>query len=97
MYRLHDELPLIFSMLWAMDGNDSLKCILWRSAVPTDDPGNPGPSCEWKDTRTIAGDLYISCEDVDNWAKGMVEEAQLQLPTDVHSFLCSLFVLTYSV
>lgn len=89
MYKLHDELVLIFDMLWAMDGNDSLKRILCRSAAPADDPTTLGPSRERTDTRTISGDLYISREDVDNWAKGKMEESRLQLPTDVRSFLYS--------
>lgn len=87
MYKLCDELPLVFDMLWAMDGNDTPKRILCRSTPPANNPATPGPSCKGTDTRSVSGDLYISCEDVNNWAKGMVEEARLQLPTDESFFL----------
>lgn len=93
MYKLCDELPLLFDMLWAMDGNNSLKRILWRSAGPADGTSTPGPSSERKDSRTVPGDLYISREDVDNWVKGMIEEARLQLPTDVSYFSCCIHYL----
>jgi hypothetical protein len=42
-YKLQGEKPLLFSMLWAMDGNDSLKRILHRMANP-DTGEQDGPS-----------------------------------------------------
>ena len=72
MYKLKEEPSLLFDFLWAQDGNDSLKRIIRRS--PTDDPTKPGPSCERTDTRNVLGDLYISREDVNKWARELVEK-----------------------
>ena len=83
------------SLTSSMKGNDSLKCIEHRSAAPVDDLGKPGPSCEQNDTRTVSGDLYISQEDVDNLAKGVIENIRLQLPIDVGFFFYSVFILMY--
>lgn len=60
-------------MLIAMDGNDSLKRLLRRT--PSDDPNITGPSNEHKDTRSVPGDYYISREDVNVYARELVEEA----------------------
>jgi hypothetical protein len=43
--RLEDEPQLTYSMLFSMDGNDSLKRVLRRDRGTTDD-GVPGPSSE---------------------------------------------------
>jgi hypothetical protein len=66
---------LIFSILWAMDGNDSLKRILRRMLNP-DSGERDGPSREQADSRTVPGDMYISREEVDKWAKEWVEEVK---------------------
>lgn len=68
MYKLKDEPPLKFSMLFVQDGNDSLKCFE-RCADP--DNANPelGPSVESFDTRTKHENLYLSRVDVNKWAK----------------------------
>jgi hypothetical protein len=44
-YKLQGKKQLLFSMLWAMDGNDSLKHILHRMANP-DTNEQDGPSQE---------------------------------------------------
>lgn len=64
-YRLVQEPKLKFSMLVAIDGNNSLKRV--RS------PGSKGGEAEGVtrkaaiDTRTIDGDYYLSRNDVDEW------------------------------
>ena len=73
MYKLHDETHLLFSMLWAMDGNDSLKRILRRMVNP-DTGERDGPSRERTDSRKVPGNMYISREEVDKWAIELVEE-----------------------
>ena len=65
-----------------MDGGDSLKRILHQDAPA--DPGPRGdkestelmvgPSCESKDSRTVAGDYYVNWDWVDRWVKAMLEE-----------------------
>lgn len=67
MYRLKDEPPLKFSMLFVQDGNDSLKRFE-RRADPDDANPELGPSVESFDTRTEHGNLYLSRADVDKWA-----------------------------
>ena len=49
-YRLQDEKPLTFSMLYMQDGNNSLKRIQ-RQLVDAD--GTPGASCEHIDMRIV--------------------------------------------
>jgi hypothetical protein len=75
-YRLHDEKPLVFSLLFTMDGNDSLKRIRRRTL---DDEGVPGSSSEHIDTRTVDGDFYLGREEVDRWADEQIQEL---MPTD---------------
>jgi hypothetical protein len=76
-YKLQGEKKLIFDMLVTMDGNDSLKRIIRRDAVP--DPvgdGEPelGESCELTDSRDANGDYFLSREKVDKWAREVLEE-----------------------
>jgi hypothetical protein len=68
-----NEKPLLFKMLYTMDGNDSLRRILRRSASQ-DDSGTLGPSSELPSTRHVPGDRYLSREDVDKWADGVLQE-----------------------
>ena len=72
--KLQNQLDLVFNMLIAMDGNDSLKRLLRRT--PSDDLNITGPSNEHKDTRSVPGDYYISHEDVNVYARELVEEAK---------------------
>ena len=60
MYTLVDKEKLEFSMLYTVDGNNSLKRILWQEAEPptsteTDEPVL-GESSKSTDTRQV---LYI--------------------------------------
>lgn len=72
--KLQGQLDLDFSMLLAMDGNDSLKRLLRRS--PSDNPEVVGPCNERVDTRQVEGDFYISREDVNKYARELVEESK---------------------
>lgn len=76
MYKLRNEPDLLFAMLWAMDGNNSLSRLLRRSATSQHDENTLGPSCERSDTRNLSGDMYISREDVDKWAREVVAQVQ---------------------
>lgn len=77
MYKLKDKPSLIFDILWAMDGNDSLKRIVQRAAAVDGDLGVPGPSCEETDTRHVMSNMYISREDVNKWARELVAKAKV--------------------
>jgi Kyakuja-Dileera-Zisupton transposase len=72
-YKLHGEKHLLFAMLWAMDGNDSLKRILRRMINP-ETGERDGPSCESMDSRAAPGDIYIPREAVNRWAKEITDE-----------------------
>ncbi|KAK1232405.1 hypothetical protein PQX77_004435 [Marasmius sp. AFHP31] len=76
-YRLKDEEPLKFSMLFTMDGNDSLKRVA-RREQGVDDEGNEGgglgPSKEREDSRDGGGDYFLSREEVNQWAKDSIQE-----------------------
>lgn len=59
-----------------MDGNDSLKRIRRRTV---DEDGTPGASCEYRDTRDIHNDFYLTREEVDRWAEEALQEL---MPTE---------------
>ncbi|KAF7979474.1 hypothetical protein HWV62_42299 [Athelia sp. TMB] len=68
MYRVESEQNMKFSMLWAEDGNDSLKRFE-RRALPEEGGPLLGPLVESIDTRTtFPGNMYISRTEVDKWA-----------------------------
>jgi hypothetical protein len=72
---LEDEKKLKFSMLYTMDGNDSLKRIQRREAIPmsTNDNNLPEPVLgkprESTDTRDAGKGIYLTNEQVDKWSK----------------------------
>lgn len=71
-YKLEGEDELIFSMLIAMDGNESLKRVLRREAL-VDDEGNPlYTNVELQDGREVAGDYYLNRERADFWVKDRI-------------------------
>ena len=72
-YKLKDEAPLLFKMLYTVDGNDSLRRILRRSQSMDDDE-TLGDSSELPGTFKIPGDRYLSREYVDTWADGVLQE-----------------------
>jgi hypothetical protein len=70
-YKLKNEHDLLYSLLFTMDGNDSLKRIL-RRVLGEDDV--PGPSSERTDSRTVDDDFYLTREYVDQWANEAFED-----------------------
>ncbi|KAJ7885489.1 hypothetical protein B0H14DRAFT_3082271 [Mycena olivaceomarginata] len=74
-YKLEGEMKLIFSMLTAMDGNDSLKRVLCKDKT-FDEEGNPtrGQS-QRPDPRTeeAGGDYWLTRGGVDRWSKEVIE------------------------
>jgi hypothetical protein len=58
-----------------MDGNDSLKRILRRTLNPNTGKRD-GPSREHTDSRAVPGDMYISRDDVNKWARECVVESK---------------------
>jgi hypothetical protein len=61
-------------MLFAIDGNDSLKRILRRMFNP-DTGERDGSSRERADSRSVPEGIYIPREDVDKWAMTVVQES----------------------
>jgi hypothetical protein len=45
MYRLKEKPALLFSFLLAMDGNDSLRCVMRQGPANDEDPNKPRTSC----------------------------------------------------
>ncbi|KAJ7880583.1 hypothetical protein B0H14DRAFT_2566270 [Mycena olivaceomarginata] len=74
-YKLEGEMKLIFAMLTAMDGNDSLKRVLCKDKT-FDEEGNPtrGQS-QRPDPRTeeAGGDYWLTQGGVDRWSKDVIE------------------------
>ncbi|KZP11838.1 hypothetical protein FIBSPDRAFT_913520 [Athelia psychrophila] len=66
MNKVQGEPEMRFSMLWAMDGNDSLKRFE-RRAAPDEDGSLLGQSVESFDSRAVPGNMYISRADVDRY------------------------------
>ncbi|KAF7967244.1 hypothetical protein HWV62_35063 [Athelia sp. TMB] len=64
-YKLKDEKELLFSLLFTMDGNDSLKRLV---QYVLDDNGEPLRTREALDTRELNNDLYMASKEVDQWA-----------------------------
>jgi hypothetical protein len=77
MYKLKEEPALVFDILWAQDGNDSLKRIMRRSPAADEDPSIPRPSCERTDTRKVLDDMYISREEVNKWAQEVTSQVMV--------------------
>jgi len=77
-------------MLYTVDGNDSLKRVLWREAAPEPTAQAPvaeapatmegvaqpllGASSEVQDSRTAGRGVYLTREQVDEWAKEVLME-----------------------
>ena len=60
-------------MLYAMDSNDLLQCILcWSSSGDGDNA--LGPSCEHQNSWQVPGNRYLSRDYVDKWAMGVLQE-----------------------
>jgi hypothetical protein len=80
MYKLEGEDELIFSMLFNMDGNDSLKRVLKRLKTDgSEEEPTAGPSIERDNSRDRGEDYFLRRERVDRWVRSRVEEI---LPTD---------------
>jgi len=73
-YKLKGERVLKFSMLFTMDGNDSLKRILRRGPSGEATEESTGPVIERPDPRTPKTDYYIPRDIVDKWAKDVPQE-----------------------
>ena len=68
-----DAAHLKFSMLYTIDGNDSLKRILRREPAPEALPNATEPtlgtSSELGDSRQVAYECYLTQQDVNQWSK----------------------------
>jgi hypothetical protein len=76
-YKLEDEEPLKFAMLYTVDGNDSLKRIIRREAAPEEShSAEPiiGKSSESIDTRDAGQGMYLTREQVDMWSKEILSK-----------------------
>ncbi|KAJ7737219.1 hypothetical protein B0H14DRAFT_2408192 [Mycena olivaceomarginata] len=81
-YKLEGEMKMIFEMLVALDGNDSLKRILVKDKTVDENGAAHGRGKERDDPRTAdAGRNYLMTrEDVDKWSKEVL--ATLVKPPD---------------
>ncbi|KAJ7779945.1 hypothetical protein B0H16DRAFT_1830520 [Mycena metata] len=76
-YKLEGEPDLIFSMLWTMDGNESLRRVIRKeqaSGEVDEETGEavPGASKERKDKRDAGEGYFLDRSRVDEWAKKKV-------------------------
>ena len=96
-HKLTGEVELVFSMLVAMDRNDSLKCVLGWKPTPLD-PGEGdapvvGEPNEHDDERTVGAGYYLTLEQVDHWSQDIVLEWIKEHHNDTVSclFHCLIF------
>ncbi|KAJ7820326.1 hypothetical protein B0H14DRAFT_3089255 [Mycena olivaceomarginata] len=92
MYKLKGEAKLIYDILVAMDGNNSLKRILRRCKVHSDgDTGTGaefvlGKSKEYTDNRDAGENYYRDREKVNEWSKQCIAEMMpkeaIEVPSD---------------
>ncbi|KAG2337267.1 hypothetical protein BDR05DRAFT_978578 [Suillus weaverae] len=78
-YTLADEEHLTFKLLYAMDGNDSLKRILRRTLGVYDEDIQ---SSELPTTQQVQGDRYLPRDYVNSWGNGRQEEPNTTIGTD---------------
>ncbi|KAF7981823.1 hypothetical protein HWV62_31947 [Athelia sp. TMB] len=78
-YKLQDEKPLLFSLLFTMDGNDSLKRI---QRYTLDENGSSQHSAEAIDSRAVNDGLYLAREEVDKWADENIEDMMSSLANE---------------
>ncbi|KAG1780720.1 hypothetical protein EV702DRAFT_1023402 [Suillus placidus] len=83
-YELVDEEQLTFSMLYAMDGNDSLKRVLRRSLDPDGDE-SLGPSSELPTGQQLTTDRYLSRAFVDQFARDSAHTAAVDEDTPANN------------
>ncbi|KAJ7797030.1 hypothetical protein B0H14DRAFT_3093237 [Mycena olivaceomarginata] len=92
MYKLKGEAKLIYDILVAMDGNNSLKRVLHRCKVHSDgDTGTGaefvlGKSKEYTDNRDAGENYYRDREKVNKWSKQRIAEMMpkeaIEVPSD---------------
>ncbi|KAG1787544.1 hypothetical protein EV424DRAFT_1340062 [Suillus variegatus] len=72
-YKLQGEVPMKFSLLYAMDGNDSLKRVLKKSTQDDLDTEDNSPlaqrSSELPTTQVVRGDCYLLNEYIEQFAR----------------------------
>ncbi|KAG2336954.1 hypothetical protein BDR05DRAFT_896009, partial [Suillus weaverae] len=78
-YTLVDEEHLIFKLLYAMDGNDSLKQILWQTLGVDDEDIQ---SSELPTTQQVRGDQHLPHNYVNSWGNGRQEEPNTTIGTN---------------
>jgi hypothetical protein len=86
-HKLQDEPELDFSLLFCMDGNNSVKRIPRRAPgvqKPEDDDITVGVSTEHPDLRKVEGDYYLSQKIVDRWGKESIDKLLLEPGFEVH-------------
>lgn len=93
-YTLKGEVPLKFSLLYTMDGNDSLKRVLKKLDSDDDNDDAPPRSAELPSTQVVRGDRYLSREYVDQFLADsptdmMADEDEVSLSS------CLLCLLTW--
>ena len=86
-HKLKDELELEFSLLFCMDGNNSVKRIAcWAPGVqkPEDDDITVGVNNKHPDSWKVEGDYYLSWKIVDDWGKESIDKLLLEPGFEVH-------------
>ena len=91
-YKLMDEPDLKFKLLFAMDGNDSLKRILWRLPEDIEDSTCPLVSRELPTGQVLMSSRYLPREYVDRFATAGGMDPP---PSEVSLFIYILAVVTF--
>lgn len=84
---LEGEAKLVYHILFCMDGNDSLKCIMWSVQKTNLEDDELAQSAEREDSRKDSLDYFLTRETVDKWASDVVDKIVGDASPPVHLLL----------
>lgn len=92
-YKLQGEVPMKFSLLYAMDGNDSLKRVLKKSTqddLDTEDNSPLAPcSSELPTTQFVGGDRYLLNDYIEQFSRDSPADMLSLDDDEVYFFILS--------
>ncbi|KAF9232688.1 hypothetical protein BU15DRAFT_90591 [Melanogaster broomeanus] len=83
MYTLDGEAALKFKLLYAMDGNDSLKCVIRRAPDLDGDDTSTRPSSELPTGQVVCSTVYLARDYVDQFTNDVADARNTSTSTEV--------------
>ncbi|KIK35300.1 hypothetical protein CY34DRAFT_26644 [Suillus luteus UH-Slu-Lm8-n1] len=85
-YELEGEPPMIFRLLYTMDGNDSFKRVCHQ--LMGADGDYTGPSIKLPTTQQVGNNQYLACDYVNMWANAAEDEGGVYDETGIFVAVC---------